>query len=459
MELLEHQKSGIDFLINKLKININPLIADSPGTGKTLQGLLAAREFTPIGKVCLWITLASAKQQLANEISHFGIDFTPIVLSGSKKERLNDLGRIKKYLDDPKPVLLITNYEQSLRHVEDFFELPISVVVCDEATRLGNQRNISYKKISWLAKVKNAKKITMTGTAITNNPLEAYALFEYLNPGCLGSWMSFALTYMSPTPFSMVGAVRKERLGHLAQRLQPFYLRREREVLLPDLPELMETTVTVELSAKERKLYNQLVQELLLDIDKTFLDQISTPHTISNGIVKFARLRQLCVNPQLLGTGNTDTSKLDALKEYVSTINGSKAIIFTEFSTAVPAILSALTGAVSITGATKQEDRATIMHQFQTDPATKFLVMTRAGEMALNLQAADFVIHYDPPLTYSSYDQRCSRARRQGRKDPVVSVRLVCKDTIEEKIYKLIETKKLISLLAMPYSELKKELL
>lgn len=461
MNLLPHQQVSLDFLNTKLNNNVGALLGDSAGTGKTLPALLSAREHTPANGLTLWTTLASAKLQLLTEVEKFNVGFKPIVLSGTKTERLNDIRAALKACDDTKPVLLIINYEQLLAHAGDFFELPIKVIVADECTRLGNQKNKTYKKLFWLAKVKAAKKIALSGTPITNTPLEAFALFEYLNPGRLGSWLGFALTYMEATPFSRVGAVRREKLGHLAARLQPYYLRREREVLLPDLPELMEVVVSVELSKEERKLYEQLVMELLLEIEKPKLDLIATPHTIANGIVKFARLRQVCVNSGLLGTGNLKTSKLEALSEFVGTLNGSKAIIFTEFASTVPAIMSKLPphSAVSITGSVKQDDRAAILHLFQTDPKVKYLVGTKAMEMALNLQAADFVIHLDPPLTYSSYDQRISRARRQGRKDKVVSVKFIVKNSIEEKIYRLIERKKLISLLAMPYSELKKELL
>jgi SNF2 family DNA or RNA helicase len=90
-----------------------------------------------------------------------------------------------------------------------------------------------------------------------------------------------------------------------------------------------------------------------------------------------------------------------------------------------------------------------------TDPSIKYLIGTKALEMGLNLTKADYVIHLDPPLTFASYDQRCSRARRQGRNDKVISVRMVTAGSLEQRIYKLIESKKLISLSAMPYSLMK----
>lgn len=461
MNILHHQKSALIFLEENLNRNIGCLLGDSAGTGKTLPALLASRANTPAGSVCLWVTLASAKFQIETEISRFHIDFTPIVLPAGKTARLNALQGLQSMQAESKPVLLVINYEQILTNSKDLSKLTISVIVADECTRLGNEKNKTYKLLYALARLRRAKLVALSGTPITNNPMEAWALFEYLNPGSLGCWINFALTYMKATPFSMIGAARLDRLPHLASRLQPYYLRREREVLLPDLPELMEETIPIEFSKPEQNLYNNLVMELLLDIEKTKLDRVENPHNLGLGIVKFGKLRQICVNAALLGSGNTHSAKLKALVEFVSTLNGNKALIFTEFAAAVPGVLAVLPAgsAVSITGSVPQSDRVDILEKFQTDAETKYLVMTRAGEMGLNLQAADFVIHLDPPLTYASYDQRCSRARRQGRKDRVVSVRLVIKDSIEEKIYKLIERKRMISLTAMPYNELVEELL
>ena len=136
-----------------------------------------------------------------------------------------------------------------------------------------------------------------------------------------------------------------------------------------------------------------------------------------------------------------------------------KCIVFSEFSRMCKILNRELKGSLMIIGETPQEERQKIIKDFQENPERQILIMSRAGEMALNLHQSDLVFHYDCPMTYASYDQRISRARRQGRKDPVVSVRMVTRGTLEEKIYKLIEKKKDISLATMPFTELIKELL
>ena len=447
LNLLPHQKTALEFFNSRLNNNVNVLLADSAGTGKSLPALLAARKFTPNGKICLWVTLASLKLQLENEIIKFGIDFKPLVLSGTKAKRESALSAFKGDL-------LVVNYEQILLHPKEFSEMPISVIVADECIRLGNMKNKTYKYLTGIANITKAKKIALSGSPIVNLPLEAFSLFEYLNKGCLGNYWAFVSTYFAPSMWAKAGFVRTSKLPELAARLQPYYLRREREVLLPELPDLIEQDLPVELTPEEDKFYKMIRSELLLEMKAAEIDNIDNPIGMQNGIVKFMRLRQYLVHPGLLGSAHQKFSKLEALKEFLSTINGSKAIIFTEFSSAIPFIQAEIK-CLAISGQTPQEDRQAILQEFQTNPEVKYLVMTKAGEMGLNIQAADYVIHLDPPLTFSSFDQRNSRARRVGRLDKVISVRITVKGTIEDRIWKLIESKRLISLASMPYNEWK----
>ena len=440
-ELLPHQLTALEFINSRLDKGVSVLESDPAGCGKTLPALYAARSHTPAGKLCLWVTLASLKQQLENEIIKFGVDFKPIILNGKKSDRLTALGRAQKGQAD----MLVVNYEELLsdQELQLIAALPISIIVADECMRLTNQKNKTYKNILKLANYKKCLRLALSGDPITSSPMQAFALFEFLNPNSLGSWLFFVSRYMVPSQWSRAGFVRTSRLPELADKLSPYYIRRKREDLLPDLPDLMEEVLTVEMNPREAKLYSQIRSSLLLEILKPDIDKLETPHTMDQGIVKFTRLRQLCVTPELLGE-NHESSKLTALKEFIGTINGAKALIFTEFASAVPYIQASLPSGSSlvIEGATGQELRQAIVDKFQTDPNIRYLIGTRALEMGLNLQAADYVIHIDPCLTFSSFDQRCSRARRQGRNDKVISVRMITAGSLESKIYKLIENKR-----------------
>jgi SNF2 family DNA or RNA helicase len=452
-KLLAHQKTALEFINSRLDKGVGVLHGDPAGSGKTLPALLACARANKPGQVILWITLATIKEQLVEDgIKKFDIPLVYFLLTGTKSKRLNALQAL---LQAP-PDIIIVNYEQILSEDElrIIASLNISIICCDESVRMGNIKNKTYKQILKLANYKKCKRLCLSGDVISNNPLEAFALFSYLNPGCLGNYWTFVSTYFVPSMWAKAGFVRTSKLPELAARLQPYYLRREREVLLPDLPDLLEQVLPVTLNAKEEKLFNQIRSSLLLEIKPEDINKIATPHTMDMGAVKYLRLRQLCVTPQLLGE-QMESSKLTALKEFISTIGSAKALIFTEFAAAIPLILAHLPegSSVVIQGSVPQIEREAIRQQFQTDPNTRFLVGTSAMQEGINAQAGDFVIHLDPPMTWSAYDQRCSRAHRHGRTDKVVSVRMVSK--IEPKLYKLIETKQLISLSAMPYSVMK----
>jgi len=132
-----------------------------------------------------------------------------------------------------------------------------------------------------------------------------------------------------------------------------------------------------------------------------------------------------------------------------------KALVFSEFAEACKLLHKEFPNSLMIIGATPQEEREKILKEFRENPDRQILFASKALEMGVNLQCVSLVVHYDPPLTYSSYDQRCSRARRQGRADKVISVRITVKGTVEDRIWKLIEAKRLISLASMPYNEWK----
>jgi SNF2 family DNA or RNA helicase len=455
MQLLPHQKTALEFINSRLDKGVGVLHGDPAGSGKTLPALLAcARAKTP-GSIILWITLATIKEQLVVDgINKFNIPLRPFTLTGTKTKRLNDLYAIKNQPSDVD--IIILNYEQCLpeEEIKILAGMDISIICCDESVRMGNIKNKTYKQILKLANYKKCKRLCLSGDVISNNPLEAFALFSYLNPGCLGNYWTFVSTYFVPSMWAKAGFVRTSKLPELAARLQPYYLRREREVLLPDLPDLLEQVLPVTLNAKEDKLFNQIRSSLLLEIKPEDINKIVTPHTMDGGAVKYLRLRQLCVTPQLLGE-QVESSKLNALKEFISTIGTSKALIFTEFAAAIPFIQEVLPvgSFVVIQGSVDQIKRQAILKEFMENPAIRFLVGTSAMQEGINAQAGDFVIHLDPPMTWSAYDQRCSRAHRHGRTDKVVSVRMVSK--IEPKLYKLIENKQLISLSAMPYSVMK----
>lgn len=190
----------------------------------------------------------------------------------------------------------------------------INMIIADEATRLSNHTNKQWKALRTL---NSSRKLAMTGTAISNSPLDCWGIFEWLNPSSLGNFWAFSSRYVvkdqwgSPRYFI--------RLDELATRIKPYYIRRTKEQVLPELPEKRQIDVPFELSPAERKLYDQLKSELLFDIEQAQINKIEHISQLQNGLVKLIRLRQLTCSMELLGDSK-ESSKLKVLKELIETI-------------------------------------------------------------------------------------------------------------------------------------------
>ena len=297
LNLLPHQLTALEFINSRLDKGVGVLHGDPAGSGKTLPALLACARAKAPGSVILWITLATIKEQLVEDgIYKFDIPLRTFVLTGTKTKRLNDLRALPNCTAD----IIIVNYEQLLSSEElnIIAGMDISIICCDESVRLGNIKNKTYKQILKLANYKKCKRLCLSGDVISNNPLEAFALFSYLNPGCLGNYWTFVSTYFVPSMWAKAGFVRTSKLPELAARLQPYYLRREREVLLPDLPDLLEQVLPVTLNILKKKSYLiRYAPAYYWKLEKSDINKIATPHTMDGGAVKYLRLGSYVLPP------------------------------------------------------------------------------------------------------------------------------------------------------------------
>lgn len=299
-DLRPFQVEGVKFLLNG-----NVLLGDKPGLGKTIQVLTAVhtRGFNKI----LVLTFASLKYQFRDEIKKFFPDSSVIVVDGGKKER--------EHLWKTSARFYIANYELLLRDLEAMTVSKWDAILADECTRLSNHGNKQSRALKF---VRSDFKIAMTGTAISNSPLDVYGIIEWLRPGVLGNYYSFMNRYVVKNDWGSPKYFKN--LPELAQRIKPFYISRTREEVLPELPEKVKIDVPIKLSDKELTLYNQIRSQLLLDIEKASISKVSAPAMLQNTIVNIIRLRQLSDSMELLGE-HTDSSKLTALKELLVTLD------------------------------------------------------------------------------------------------------------------------------------------
>lgn len=288
----------------------------------------------------------------------------------------------------------------------------------------------------------NAKfKLITTGTPVENHLGELWNLFHFINPGLLGTLNRFNERFAIP----IERYHNRDARLKLKKLIRPFILRRIKSQVLEELPPRTEVTLEVEMSDEEKLFYEALRQNAL-EVLENNREKKSRHLQILTEIMK---LRQACCNPKLI-TPDTSigSSKLNVFASVVDDLleGGHKALIFSQFIGHL-SILRAHLDEKGINyryldGATSSPKRKQEVDRFQSGEGDLFLISLKAGGLGLNLTAADYVIHMDPWWNPAVEDQASDRAHRIGQTRPVTIYRLVCKNTIEEKIVQLHQEKR-----------------
>jgi SNF2 family DNA or RNA helicase len=287
-------------------------------------------------------------------------------------------------------------------------------------------------------------RLALSGTPIENHLGELWSLFDFLNPGMLGTSRSFGRTFGAKNAPLEV----RERLARV---IKPFVLRRTKQMVLSELPEKDEQTLWVELSEEERRGYDDLREHYR----RLLLDRVSTTGMAKSKMYvleALLRLRQAALHPGLLDPKrrNEPSAKIEALEAELAVLADSdhKALVFSQFTGVLDIVETRLQekkiGYVRLDGATR--NRQEVVQQFQeNDWVRVFLVSLKAGGVGLNLTAADYVYLLDPWWNPAAEAQAVDRAHRIGQKRKVTATRIVASDTVEEKILELQSHKKALA--------------
>jgi SNF2 family DNA or RNA helicase len=312
-------------------------------------------------------------------------------------------------------------------------------LVADEAQAI---KNTHAKRSKAAMALKADFKMITTGTPIENHLGELWNLFQFINPGLLGSLDQFNHRFANPIEANNDRQAQR-RLKNL---IQPFILRRLKTDVLTELPPRTEITLRVELSAEESALYEALRQKA---VEKMAETEDHPGQKRIKMLAEIMRLRRACCHPQLvMPETNMSGSKLQAFAEIIAEMqnNGHKALVFSQFVDHLQIIKAYLEKQKIIfqylDGSTPIKKRKTAIDAFQSGIGEVFLISLKAGGVGLNLTAADYVIHMDPWWNPAVEDQASDRAHRIGQQRPVTIYRLVASNTIEEKIVKLHSKKR-----------------
>jgi superfamily II DNA or RNA helicase len=335
--------------------------------------------------------------------------------------------------------LILTTYGTLRNDAVLFKDTRFDYVILDEAQAIKNADTASAKAARLL---NGDHRLALSGTPIENHLGELWSMFEFLNPGMLGAASGFKLAG---------GGVRnagEESRKLLAQALRPFILRRTKSQVAKDLPAKQEQTIFCELEPAQRKLYNELRDHYR----NTLLDRIAREGIAKSKIhalEALLRLRQAALHPGLIDNNRVkeDSAKLDLLLPQLVELfeEGHKVLVFSQFTS----FLSILRGRLDkqkveyeyLDGSTR--DRQARVERFQNDPDCKlFLISLKAGGLGLNLTAAEYVYLLDPWWNPAVESQAIDRAHRIGQTRQVFAYRIIARDTVEEKVLALQNTKR-----------------
>ncbi|MRT94228.1 DEAD/DEAH box helicase [Ancylomarina sp. 16SWW S1-10-2] len=430
-ELRPYQQEGFQWMAKLAHWGVGACLADDMGLGKTIQIITVLLQRATKG-AALVVAPASVCGNWRNEIKKFAPTLNPVLIYDLNKGfNLADFGPF----DVP-----IISYGLLVSRSKEVKAKKWQTLVLDEAHAIKNNTTKRYKAVTGL----NAGfKIIATGTPIQNHLGELWSLFQFINPGFLGSLKDFSDKYIVATSVED----EQQKMNHLKKLITPFILRRTKRQVLDDLPEKTEIILNVDFSDDERDFYEALRLQAIDDIENPDEDDKVGKHIkILAGITK---LRQACCHPKLAQKQSTlSSSKLKVFERTIDDLrkNKHRVLVFSQFTSylkmAEDVLKNKKIAYQYLDGSTPLKKRDKSVKAFQSGEGEVFLISLKAGGLGLNLTAADYVIHMDPWWNPAIEDQASDRAHRIGQTRPVTIYRLITKGTIEEKMVKLHHNKR-----------------
>lgn len=429
-ELRDYQKNGFQWAARLADWGAGACLADDMGLGKTVQALTVALSRAPAGPT-LVVAPTSVCPNWIDEARRFTPTLNPAQFGhGDRDMTLKAAGPFD---------LIVCSYGLLHQEVEGLAAVKWETIVLDEAQAIKNRETMRSRAAM---RLDGSFRMITTGTPIENHLGELWNLFNFINPGLLGSSKSFNTKFASAI-YNRSGDDATRRLKRL---IQPFILRRTKTAVLDELPARTEITVRIEMADSERAFYEALRQRAVETLSGIGSEDGKSHLRILAEIMK---LRRACCDPRLIASEvNIPGSKLEAFSATVSDLldNGHKALVFSQFVDHLRIVRNRLDQkGVSyryLDGSTSARDRKKEIDAFQSGDGDLFLISLRAGGQGLNLTAADYVLHLDPWWNPAVEDQASDRAHRIGQTRPVTIYRLVMKDTIEEQIVDLHAAKR-----------------
>ncbi|PWS26531.1 DNA helicase [Pedobacter yonginense] len=432
--LRQYQKDGLNWLNFLDDFNFGACLADDMGLGKTIQILafiLSQREKVS-HNTNLVVVPASLIFNWKAEVQKFAPSIKVKTIYGNERTKTTDT------FDDFE--IILTSYGTLLSDIRFLKDYRFNYIFLDESQNIKNPESQRYKVVRML---QSRNKVVMTGTPIENNTFDLYGQLSFACPGLFGSKQQFADLYS--TPIDQFKDSR--RAEELQQKIKPFILRRTKEQVAKELPDKTEIVLYCEMGDEQREVYEANKKEIQDYILGKTEDEL--PKSSMHVLRSITRLRQICNSAALLADGKSyiqASSKIEVLLEQIENkAKNHKILVFSQFVSMLDLIKKQLEirgmKYEYLTGQTRNR-KETVESFQQNNDISVFLISLKAGGTGLNLTEADYVYLVDPWWNPAVENQAIDRAYRIGQHKNVMAVRLICPDTIEEKIMKLQATKK-----------------
>ncbi len=441
--LRPYQRDGVEWLYQLEQRGFCGLLADEMGLGKTLQTLTwlqlkRVSEHT-VNTPALVVCPTSLVQNWIEEATRFAPAMKTCAISGSQRDELWDSAHEKD--------LIVISYALLRRDIEHCLQHKFAAVVLDEAQHIKNHKTRNAQAAK---QIRATNRLVLTGTPVENSVSDIWSIMDFLMPGYLGDHQKFRLRY--ELPISHGGSEADVQQTKLRRKLHPFLLRRLKKDVAKDLPPKLERLAACELSPDQKIVYRELLAQSRRQIN----DLVATKgfaQARMQILATLLRLRQACCHLDLLKLSDLEakqpSGKMDLFLELLDEAmdSGHRILVFSQFVSMLHIIRDTLQARdipfCYLDGNTK--DRMQQVHQFNSDRSIPlFLISLKAGGTGLNLTGADMVIHFDPWWNPAVENQATDRAYRIGQKRTVYSIKLITKNTIEEKVLAMQKRKQAV---------------
>ena len=424
-----YQVEGYQWIARLNSWGAGALLADDMGLGKTIQ-TISYLLFKASEGPALVVAPASVAPNWKTEIEKFAPSLNVSILNFTTN-------RSTCISDAKAGDVVICTYGLLLSVKTEITQKEWITAVLDEAHVIKNR---GAKTSGVAMQLKSKYRVMLTGTPVQNHLGELWNLFQFVNPGLLGSYEDFSRRFIAPIEV----AKDKDRQQQLDRIVHPFMLRRTKEKVLDELPEKTEIYQTVNLSPEEMAVYEIIRERAQKMLESEDSDKVSV-----NALAEITRLRQASCSAQLVEKNwKGKASKIEALIEALEPIieSGDSALVFSQFTSFLAIVLKELEKAnipyLYIDGSIPVKERQKLVEQFQAGECPVFVISLKAGGLGLNLTRANYVFHLDPWWNPAIEQQATDRAHRIGQHNAVTVYHFLSSGTIEEKIKRLHEQKR-----------------